>query len=111
MPALRQRLKRPETYLFALLLIAVLFVFDSTRAAEKQLTARGYIAAVRVYQKIGRPILAGRVVCRYQPTCSDYSIEAVRRYGILRGVRLTIARINSCNRSVPSGTSDPVPAV
>ena len=109
MPTLRQRLKRPETYLFALLLLFALAVFDSTRPAEKQLTARGYIAAVHVYQKIGRPVLAGRVVCRYQPTCSDYSIEAVRRHGIVRGLRLTIARVHSCNRSVPAGTVDPVP--
>ena len=111
MPTLRQRLKRPETYLFALGLLAVLAVFDSARPAEKQITARGYIAAVRAYQKIGRPILADKVVCRYQPTCSDYSIEAVRMHGILSGVRLTIARIHSCNRSVPRGTFDPVPPV
>ncbi|MDQ2774870.1 MAG: membrane protein insertion efficiency factor YidD [Acidobacteriota bacterium] len=47
--------------------------------------------------------------CRYQPTCSEYSLEAVRRFGIGRGLQLTVRRLSSCKRDVPFGTSDPIP--
>lgn len=109
MSALRKRLKRPETYLFLLFLVFASVLLDSARSPEKQMTARGYIAGVHLYQKIGRPLLAGRVVCRYRPTCSDYSVQAVRAHGIWRGAKLTIARIHSCTGDVPAGTYDPVP--
>jgi putative membrane protein insertion efficiency factor len=59
---------------------------------------------------VGRPLLKDRVRCRYQPTCSDYSVEAVEKHGIRRGLVLTVRRINSCQTSVPMGTHDPVPA-
>lgn len=107
--ALRKRLKRPETYLFGLFLVFALVLLDTARSPENQITARGYIAGVHLYQKVGRPLLAGRVVCRYRPTCSDYSIQAVGVHGIWRGTKLTIARIHSCTGAVPAGTHDPVP--
>src|SRR5262245_40483425 len=94
--ALRQRLKRPETYLVALFTLIVLVVVDSYRSPANQATGRLYVCGVHVYQVIGRPLLKGRIQCRYRPTCSDYSIEAVRRHGIRRGLVLTIKRINSC---------------
>lgn len=46
--------------------------------------------------------------CRFQPTCSEYSYEAVQKYGILRGGRLAIWRILRCNPWGGSGW-DPVP--
>jgi len=109
MSTLRKHLKRPETYLIALLTLIVLGIFDSYRKPADQITARGYIGAVRLYQAMGRPLLEGRVQCRYHPTCSDYSIEAVRRHGIRPGLRLTVRRLNSCTTAVPLGTLDPVP--
>ena len=107
--ALRQRLKRPETYLVALFTLLVLVVVDSYRSPANQATGRLYVCGVHAYQAIGRPLLKGRIQCRYRPTCSDYSIEAVRRHGIRRGLVLTIKRINSCTTKVPLGTSDPAP--
>lgn len=83
--------------------------FDVSRQPQKQLTARSYVGCVRVYQAIGRPLLKGVVACRFRPTCSDYSIEAVRRYGTLRGLALTFKRIRSCQNDVPMGSIDPVP--
>jgi hypothetical protein len=61
-----------------------------------------------MYQAIGRPLLKGRIQCRYRPTCSEYSIEAVRHYGIRQGLLLTVKRIHSCTTKVPLGTPDPV---
>jgi uncharacterized protein len=49
------------------------------------------------------------VACRYTPTCSVYSIQAVEKHGIRRGLVLSAKRLLSCDRSVPSGTPDPVP--
>lgn len=46
--------------------------------------------------------------CRYSPTCSAYAIEAVKKYGILKGGWLALKRILSCNPWGGSGY-DPVP--
>jgi uncharacterized protein len=52
---------------------------------------------------------AGRLSpCRFQPTCSDYGIEAVEVHGALRGGWLTTRRLLRCNPFGPSGW-DPVP--
>jgi putative membrane protein insertion efficiency factor len=103
-----QSLKYPGTYL-ALLAIAIFFVgLDSLRTPANQFSGRFYVDGVRLYQVVGRPLLRGRIRCRYQPTCSEYSIEAVRVYGIRRGLLLTVKRLKSCTASVPMGTPDPV---
>jgi putative membrane protein insertion efficiency factor len=83
-------------------------VADAFRRPEVQQTAQLYIAAVHGYQAVGRPLLSCRIRCRYQPTCSEYSIAAVRRHGIVTGLALTRRRLDSCTLSVPMGTSDPV---
>ncbi|HKX31989.1 MAG TPA: membrane protein insertion efficiency factor YidD [Blastocatellia bacterium] len=111
MPTLRQCLKRPETYLLGLLLLLVLVALDSLRIPANQVTARFYIGGVRIYQAIGRPLLKGYVQCRYYPTCSDYSIEAVRTHGTRYGIILTFKRINSCQSNVPMGTLNSVPPI
>ncbi len=111
MSSLRQRLKRPETYLITLFLLLILAVLDSFRDPAQQITGQFYVGGVRVYQFIGRPLLKGYIQCRYQPTCSDYSIEAVQKHGIRTGVRLTVRRINACQTTVPMGTLNPVPSL
>jgi len=109
--ALRKCLKRPETHLILLAVLAALAVGDSFRSPENQVTARLWVGGVHVYQTVGRPLLKDHVRCRYHPTCSEYSIEAVRKHGIRHGLVLTFRRINSCQTSVPMGTYDPVPDV
>jgi len=49
-------------------------------------------------------------VCRYTPTCSDYSKEAIKRYGVSRGSIMGIKRIVRCNPFVAGG-DDPVPDI
>ncbi|HEY7159255.1 MAG TPA: membrane protein insertion efficiency factor YidD [Gemmataceae bacterium] len=109
MSALPNCLKKRWTWLLLIGSFILLLVLDSFRAPENQLTARTYVRMVHLYQRLGRPMLKGRVVCRFTPSCSDYSIEAVERHGIRRGLVLTFHRLSACNHSTPPGTYDPVP--
>lgn len=53
------------------------------------------ISFVRLYQVTLRPFIGGH--CRYQPTCSDYAIGALRKYGGVRGGCKSLLRILRCN--------------
>jgi len=53
------------------------------------------IAPMRVYQRAISPAIPRR--CKYHPTCSEYTVTAVRRYGILRGLVLAAWRLLRCN--------------
>jgi uncharacterized protein len=107
--ALQQRLKRPGTWLAFFAILALAALADSFRSPADQFTAPLYVGAVRLYQFAGRPLLKGRVQCRYCPSCSEYSIQAVQTHGIRHGLVLTCNRLSSCQTDVPSGTPDPVP--
>jgi hypothetical protein len=50
---------------------------------------------VRVYQRLVSPALGQR--CKYHPSCSTYALQAIRTYGILRGVVLAGWRLLRCN--------------
>lgn len=64
------------------------------------------VKMVRGYQLFLSPWLP--VACRYQPTCSHYAIEALRRYGALKGTRLAVSRLLRCHPWGGQG-EDPVP--
>lgn len=106
---MRQFLRKPHLYLAATFALPLLLIADTFRSPESQVTAYFYVGAVRVYQYIGRPVLKGWIECRHDPTCSEYSIEAVRKHGFQEGIVLTYDRLNSCQPTVPYGTVDPVP--
>jgi len=72
----------------------------------KQLVTAPFIFLVRVYQRAISPILPSS--CRYQPTCSQYTVEALQMHGLFKGSWLAIKRIASCNPWGGSGY-DPVP--
>jgi len=61
---------------------------------------------VRAYQVCISPLLPAS--CRFYPTCSQYFIQAVEKYGALKGSFLGIKRILKCNPLHPGGY-DPVP--
>ncbi|EFE93153.1 conserved hypothetical protein YidD [Oribacterium sp. oral taxon 078 str. F0262] len=65
------------------------------------------IALIRFYQKYLSPI-KGSCCCRYTPTCSQYAIEAIRKYGSVKGTLLAVWRILRCNPFAKGGY-DPVP--
>lgn len=68
--------------------------------------ARGLILLVCAYQSTFGAIMPP--VCRYEPTCSRYSVEALQTHGALRGTWLTVRRLARCNPWGGRGY-DPVP--
>jgi uncharacterized protein len=65
-----------------------------------------FLAIIRFYQLIISPLKPP--TCRFYPTCSHYGMEAVQRFGALKGGWLTIKRILKCHPFHPGGL-DPVP--
>jgi putative membrane protein insertion efficiency factor len=63
------------------------------------------LAALRGYKRHVSPLLPP--ACRYTPTCSEYAVEAVERYGVLKGTALAAKRLLSCN-PFSRGGYDPV---
>ena len=61
---------------------------------------------VRFYQRIISPILPKS--CRFYPTCSEYTYQAIEKYGLAKGMYLAIRRILKCH-PFHSGGSDPLP--
>jgi putative membrane protein insertion efficiency factor len=53
------------------------------------------VLPILAYQRLVSPLLGQR--CRYYPTCSDYAVQAIRRFGILRGLVLAGWRLLRCN--------------
>jgi uncharacterized protein len=53
------------------------------------------VAPIRAYQRAISPALPSR--CKYYPSCSEYGVQAIRSYGILRGLVLAAWRLLRCN--------------
>jgi len=64
------------------------------------------MAVVRGYQLTISPVLPP--ACRFTPTCSQYALEAIQRYGAVRGAWLATRRLARCHPFHPGGF-DPVP--
>jgi putative membrane protein insertion efficiency factor len=90
-------------------MVFVVLALDAARPPTSQLSASAYVRFVRQYQVFVSPVLARRIHCRYVPTCSQYSVEAVQKYGIIRGGVLTAERLITCVPWRHAGTVDPVP--
>lgn len=65
------------------------------------------LAALRWYKRSVSPLLPPS--CRYTPTCSEYALEAIERYGVLRGGAMATRRLLSCHPFARGGY-DPVRA-
>ncbi len=63
---------------------------------------------VRIYQSLISPFIGGRAACRFTPTCSEYTKQAIEKYGVFRGIYLGIKRISRCRPGGGFGY-DPVP--
>lgn len=66
---------------------------------------RFLVSLVRLYQKTISPLLPE--TCRFYPSCSAYSIEALREHGAFRGIWMTLRRILRCH-PLSAGGYDPV---
>ena len=67
-----------------------------------------FLLLIRGYQQLISPLFPP--VCRFQPTCSQYALEAVDRFGVVKGSWLAMRRITKCHPFHPGGY-DPVPPV
>ena len=63
---------------------------------------------VRFYQIAISPFIGGRAACRFSPTCSEYTRQAIEKYGLIRGTWMGIKRISRCRPGGGCGY-DPVP--
>lgn len=70
------------------------------------LIAQLLIGIIRIYKSVISPLLPPS--CRYTPTCSTYSLQAIQKYGPFKGGWLAIKRITSCHPWGGHG-HDPVP--
>jgi hypothetical protein len=64
------------------------------------------LGLIRLYQRYVSPMT--RPSCRYVPTCSQYAVESVSKYGALKGLWLAVRRISRCH-PFHEGGYDPVP--
>ena len=64
------------------------------------------IFLIKVYQVTLSPLLGSN--CRFQPTCSQFMLEAITQHGVIEGLSLGIKRISKCHPLGPRGY-DPVP--
>ncbi len=64
------------------------------------------LALIRIYQKLLSPLFGNH--CRFHPTCSIYTYEAIDKYGLLKGTFLGTIRLLKCHPLHPGG-NDPVP--
>ena len=65
-----------------------------------------FIIIIKFYQSFISPLIGSN--CRYTPTCSTYSIDSLKKHGLIKGMFLSIKRISKCN-SLFKGGYDPVP--
>ncbi len=72
----------------------------------RKLILKILIGLVRLYQGMISPFLGAK--CRYDPTCSNYAVDALKKHGIFRGSWLSLKRFLSCHPWGGKGY-DPVP--
>ena len=65
-----------------------------------------FINLIKIYQRFVSPFFPSS--CKFSPSCSKYGIEAISKYGVLKGSVLTIKRILKCN-PWSKGGYDPIP--
>ncbi|MGI9086318.1 MAG: membrane protein insertion efficiency factor YidD [Chthoniobacterales bacterium] len=112
MSALRQSLKQPWLLvsLGVALVLAAVALGDWRKPADAQTSVRCYNRIVYAgYHEHIRPFTSHFVHCRFQPTCSAYSLIAMQTHGFPKGLWLTVKRLCRCLPWVPFGTYDPVP--
>ena len=67
------------------------------------------IFLIRIYQRYISPLSPSS--CRYSPSCSQYTIEAVEHYGLIRGLWMGFRRIMRCHPFYPGGYDPVIPPV
>ena len=60
-----------------------------------------FILPIKIYQSALSPF--SRKSCRFEPTCSSYSIQAINQYGVVKGIILSFKRISKCHPGAAQG--------
>ena len=89
-----------------LVLLLAAGLWDLSREPSKQVTAQLLLAGIHAYQATLSGRLPG-VSCRFEPTCSHYAEESIRRHGALRGSGRALVRLARCGPWTEPGTVDP----
>lgn len=109
--AARPAVKKRRRWLgLAVMVITIALLVDWTRPPSRQVSVALYqIIVIKGYRLLLQD--AGRrfIRCRFHPTCSAYSEQAMQRHGFPKGLWLTTSRLFRCMPWVPFGTEDPVP--
>ncbi len=88
---------------------STVFSVRATVATVLSWPARAIIAIlivmIRLYQITLSPLLGQ--ACRFEPTCSRYMVESLRKYGLLRGVARGLRRVSRCHPWDPGGYDPP----
>jgi hypothetical protein len=72
----------------------------------KSIAQKIVLGTIRVYQRVLSPLLGSN--CRFYPTCSHYTYEAIAKYGVRKGGWMGLRRIGRCH-PWHAGGFDPVP--
>jgi putative membrane protein insertion efficiency factor len=100
--------RRRRRFALAAAAAGLLLAADLARPPARQVTARGAVAAIGLYQRTLSPRLpALGVRCRFVPTCSRYAVAALRRDGFAVGSARALWRVARCGPWTPRGTFDP----
>ena len=106
-PRPRNRRRWVLRVFLALLLIGIsVLIRDGFVPPARQVSTRVAVSGIRFYQRVISPALGPIVTCRFKPTCSNYGLRSVQKYGAIRGGLRTIGRIFRCGPWTKMGTVD-----
>lgn len=98
------RRDRRAVLLALAILFAPLFIHDLVSPPSRDWTVRASVTAIRGYQRWVSPFVG--VKCRFKPSCSNYGLGAIQKYGFFVGSVKTAWRIVRCNPLTKKGTVD-----
>jgi putative membrane protein insertion efficiency factor len=93
-----------------IIILAMLVVLDWLRPPPQQFTAGALITGIELYQRyVSKGIMEakGIKICRYTPTCSEYTKQALAKYGLFKGSLMGMYRIVRCNPWSQGGEDQP----
>ncbi len=82
--------------------------FGKVKKLIRKIVIGFFIGIIKIYQLFISPLFPS--TCRFYPTCSTYSLEALKKHGFFKGFYLSVKRIISCN-PFNHGGYDPVPEI
>jgi putative membrane protein insertion efficiency factor len=93
----RKETKSKLAFKLILLAIFILLAADSQLPSRRQISAKTAILSIQLYQQTAGKLLRGARICKFTPSCSNYGIMALQKYGFFKGAAKTIGRIVRCS--------------